>query len=224
MANIFAKDVLFIPSIFHILAGLVFGALVALSYWLSDNRKRPSQSFIITMLVLPSVISIVVSMVGSNMAKAVSIAGVFALVRFRSVPGDSRDIFYVFLAMASGLAAAMECYLTGLLLVFVLGIIFVVMSSFETRHLGKEVKLLKITIPENLNIKGVFDDVFKKYLISYRMLSVKTTNMGTLFQLTYEVVPSKDIDEKAFLDELRILNGNLQITLGYPEAGSTAVL
>lgn len=224
MTNILAKDVLFIPSIIHILAGLVLGAFVALSYWLSDNRKRPSQSFIITMVVLPAVISVVITMVGSNMAKAVSIAGVFALVRFRSVPGDSRDIFYVFLAMATGLCVGMECYLTGFVLCVILGLIFVLLSHFETRHFGKEVKLLKITVPENLNLKGVFDEVFKKYLIEYKMLVVKTTNMGTLFQLTYEVVPMKDMDEKAFLDELRVLNGNLQIALGYPEQGTSAVL
>lgn len=218
------KDVLLMPSIIHICAGLFLGAFLALSYWLSDNRKRPSQNFIITMMVLPAVISVVITMVGSNMAKAVSIAGVFALVRFRSVPGDSRDIFYVFLAMASGLAVGMECYFTGIALVVLLGLVFVVLSRFEAHHFGKEVKLLKITVPENLNIKGVFENVFQKYLLEYKMLVVKTTNMGTLFQLTYEVVPMKDIDEKAFLDELRVLNGNLQIALGYPEEGSSAVL
>lgn len=222
--DFFTKDVLLVPSVMHIIAGLVLGGLVALSYWLSDTRKRPSQNFIITMIVLPAVISVVITMVGSNMAKAVSIAGVFALVRFRSVPGDSRDIFYVFLAMASGLAVGMECYMTGLVLVVVLGIVFVVFSRIEAHRFGKEVRLLKITIPENLNIKGVFDETFKKYLIEYKMLSVKTTNMGTLFQLTYEVVPEKNIDEKAFLDELRVLNGNLQIVLGYPEAETAAVL
>lgn len=224
MTNIFTKDVLFIPSVIHIFAGLFLGALSALSYWLSDNRKRPSQNFIITMIVLPAVISVVVTMVGSNMAKAVSIAGIFALVRFRSFPGDSRDIFYVFLAMATGLAVGMNCFLTGFVLVVLLGIVFVVFSRLESHKFGREIKLLKINVPENLNLKGVFDEVFKKYLIDYKMLVVKTTNMGTLFQLTYEVVPMEDIDEKAFLDELRVLNGNLQITFGYPEFGASSVL
>lgn len=224
MADFFSKDILLVPSIFHILIGLAFGSIVALSYWLSDNRNRPSQSFIITMVVLPAVISVVITMVGSNMAKAVSIAGVFALVRFRSVPGDSRDIFYVFLAMASGLSVGMECYLTGLVLVVLLGLVFVVLSRVEAHHFGKEIKLLKITVPENLSLKGAFDPVLNKYLLEYKMLVVKTTNMGTLFQLTYEVVPKKSMDEKAFLDELRVINGNLQIILGYPEMDETAVL
>jgi len=220
----FANDVLLLSSMKHIGMGLVLGLILSVSYWHSDSRKKPSRNFLITMVVLPSVISVVITMVGSNMAKAVSIVGVFALVRFRSVPGDSRDIFYVFLSMAAGIAVGMECYLTGLAMVLILGIVFVLLSKISEKTIGKEVKHLKITVPENMNIKGVFDSTFEKYLADYKILSVRTTNMGTLFQLTYEVVAKKEMDEKLFLDELRVLNGNLNIVLGYPEANDAAIL
>lgn len=224
LTSIFQNDTLFVSSLWHILAGLVMGLLSAVSYYFSDLRKRPSKSFLVTMIVLPSVISVVITLVGSNMAKAISIAGVFALVRFRSVPGDSRDIFYVFLSMASGIAVGMECYLTGLALVIIIGLLLVIIGRFEITKLGRDSKVLKITIPENMNIKGSFDSVFEKYLLKSYLTTVKTTNMGTLFQLTYDVTPKSNIDEKAFLDELRVLNGNLPVIFGNPEDLGTTIL
>lgn len=221
--QILQNDILLVPSIKHIVFGLFLGLMTAFSYLLSESKKRPSSSFVVTMIVLPAAISVVITMVGSNMAKAVSIAGVFALVRFRSVPGDARDIFYVFLTMAAGIATGMECYFTGLVLVLVIGFVLIILTKIEAHHFGNEAKFLKITIPENMNIKDTFDEVFDKYLSDVKVISVKTSNMGTLFQITYEVVPKKNIDEKAFLDELRILNGNLNIVLGFPE-GDNAVL
>lgn len=222
--ELLVNDALLVPSIRHIVFGLFLGVMTAFSYLLSDSKKRPSSSFVVTMVVLPAVISVVITMVGSNMAKAISIAGVFALVRFRSVPGDARDIFYVFLAMAAGVADGMECYFTGLVLVLIIGFVLIILSKIESHFFGSEQKLLKITVPENMNIQNAFDEVFKKYLSEVKMLSVKTTNMGTLFQLTYEVSVKRNADEKAFLDELRVLNGNLNIVLGYPEENVNPVL
>lgn len=223
-SKVFSDDILFVPTLIHILAGLVMGALTAVSYIASDTKKKTSGNFFMTLIILPAVISVVITMVGSNMAKAVSIAGVFALVRFRSVPGDSRDILFVFLSMATGLAVGMGCYPTGFALVVILGTIMILLERFEEKVFPLHKKVLKITVPENMNIQDAFDQVFQKYLQTYKLTIVKTINMGTLFQLTYEVKEKKDIDRKAFIDELRVLNGNLAIMLGDEEEGVNPVL
>ncbi|MCF0241922.1 MAG: DUF4956 domain-containing protein, partial [Treponema sp.] len=168
------QDSYLITSLLDMVVGLLLGSVCALSYYFSDLRKRCSKSFIVTMIVLPCVISVVISLVGNNLAKAVPIAGVFALIRFRSVPGDSRDIFFVFLSMALGLACGMQCYFTGLALVLFIGGILVIIGRIEIAKFGRDSKVLKITIPENMNIKGAFDIVFEKYLVKSYLSTVKT--------------------------------------------------
>jgi len=159
-------------------------------------------------------VAAVILLVGSNVARAFSMAGAFALVRFRSAPGSAKDISVVFFAMATGLACGLGfvtfagCFAVIILLVFVV----LSVTGFGTRDAHR--KQLRITIPENLNYMAVFDDIFDKYLSENVLRKVKTTNMGTMFELTYECRMKYESEQKQFIDELRVRNGNLNITMG----------
>ena len=152
-------------------------------------------------------------LVGSNIARAFSLAGAFALVRFRSVPGDSKDIASVFFAMAVGLATGMGYLGFAFAATGIIGIIYLVLMRSGYAVTKRSDKELKITIPEDMNYQGAFDDLFETYTAKSSLDRIKTTNLGTLYELTYHVSMNEDIDEKQFIDEIRCRNGNLNIVL-----------
>lgn len=177
-------------------------------------KSRYSQSFVVTLAMLPAVVQIVIMMVNGNIGAGVAVAGAFSLVRFRSAPGTAREIGMIFLAMAIGLA-------TGMGYVVLAALFFVIMAAFSllltvTRFgAGKaNERELKITIPENLDYDDLFDDLFHKYTVSAELDRVKTTNMGTLYELHYRIILKSDRVPKEFIDELRCRNGNLNIVCG----------
>ena len=151
--------------------------------------------------------------VGSDIARAISLGGVFALVRFRSVPGDSKDITNVFFAMVAGLACGMGYVALAIVFTVVVGVIYFVLNFLQYGVRRSVTKQLRITVPENLNFSGAFDDLFGEYTTNVELEQIKTTNLGTLYELTYNIDMKKDVDEKAFIDSLRCRNGNLNIVL-----------
>ena len=172
-----------------------------------------SQSFIITLTMLPAVVQVIIMLVNGNIGTGVAVAGAFGLVRFRSMPGTAKEIGMIFLAMAIGLATGMGYVVLAALFFVIIAVFTLVLSQL---HFGGSVneRELKITIPENLDYEGLFDDLFQQYARSVRLDRVKTSNMGTLYELEYRVV-LKDLEvPKAFLDELRCRNGNLNIVCG----------
>lgn len=162
---------------------------------------------------MPAVVTIVIMLVGSNIARAFSLAGAFALVRFRSVPGDSKDIASVFFAMSTGLATGMGYIGFAFAATGIIGVIYFVLmrSGYAVRK--RTDKELKITIPEDMNYQGAFDDLFNKYTKKNSLDRIKTTNLGTLYELTYHVSMNETTNEKEFIDEIRCRNGNLNIVL-----------
>lgn len=195
------------------LAAAVIGIIIAAVYILITEKNRRSFSFIISMVMLPAVVALVIILVGSNVARAFSIAGVFALVRFRSVPGESKDISLVFMAMAAGLSCGLGYITLAFCVLAVLSVIVVVGFKVVAVCFKNTGKQLRILIPEDMNYTGAFDDIFEAYTSGATLEKVKTTNMGTLFELTYQVQMKKDADEKKFIDEIRCRNGNLKIML-----------
>lgn len=195
------------------LAAAVIGIIIAAVYILITEKSRRSFSFIISMIMLPAVVALVITLVGSNVARAFSIAGVFALVRFRSVPGESKDISLVFMAMAAGLSCGLGYITLAFCVLAVLSVIVVVGFKVVAVCFKNTSKQLRILIPEDMNYSGAFDDLFEEYTKGATLERVKTTNMGTLFELTYQVQLKPDADEKKFIDELRCRNGNLKIIL-----------
>ncbi len=217
----FVIDAESLSILFSMVMGLIAGGIIAGGYVLANNGKRYSRNFVITVLLLPVIMAIIIPFIATDLKKTLSLAGVFALVRFRSIPGDSKDILYTFFAAAAGLVIGLGSYFIGFVLVIFVSVLFVLMSRCWR---VAEKQILKITIPEDMNYKDVFTDLFDKYLVKYGIKNVKTSNMGTLFTISYWVQPKKDCDTKAFIDELRTRNGNLNIILENPDDQLVPVL
>ena len=186
--------------------------------WLSMFRSRSgnSQSFVLTLAVLPALVQIVIMMVNGNIGAGVAVAGAFGLIRFRSAPGSAKEIGLVFLTTAIGLATGMG-YVVIAAVFFVIIAVFVLLLTAAGFGAGAaDERELKITIPENLDYDGLFDDLFEKYTNIADLERVKTTNMGTLYELSYKIVLRDERATKEFLDELRARNGNLTIICGKP--------
>ena len=194
---------------------LAIGMFLALIY----DRKLCSRSFLVTLALLPAVVCVVIMMVNGNVGAGVAVAGAFSLVRFRSVPGTAREIATLFLAMAAGLICGMGYLGFALLFSLILGLVMYGLNHFAFPQKHPQ-KFLRITIPEDLNYSDVFDDIFTSYTSTYNLVSVKTSNMGSLFKLQYHVTLKDDTTEKAFIDALRCRNGNLEIALYQQEVDS----
>jgi len=167
--------------------------------------------------MIPAVVAVVIALIGSNVARAFSIAGVFALVRYRSIPGDGKDIAFVFMAMASGLACGLGYLTLGIAVVLVLSVVVILVNLLGRFLVKSECRQLRILIPEDMDYQGVFDDLLREYTTGASLERIKTTNMGTLYELTYMVYLKKDINEKKFMDEIRTRNGNLTVIMSKQE-------
>jgi hypothetical protein len=204
-------------TLFSILISLLLGFLISIVYLISIPKRERSRSFILSLMILPCIVAVIIILIGGNIARAFSMAGVFTLVRFRSLPGDSKDISFVFLTMAVGLAVGTGYLTFGAAITVILGVMIIMIRLFGFRFLSKDGKRLRIVVPEDINYQDTFDDLFAKYTKHYEIIKVKTTNLGTLYELTYEVIMNGNIMEKEFIDELRCRNGNLEIQLGINE-------
>lgn len=205
------------PTAFLLCLGtaLVLGAVLALLYRLTNRTTR---SFAVTLALLPSVVCVVILLVNGNLGAGVAVAGAFSLVRFRSAPGTAREIGAIFLAMATGLACGMGYLAYAALFTVIIGIVQFVYEQLARRDADRPCdKIVRITIPEELDYGSVFDDVFTEYTTVHRLIKVKTTHLGSLFRLTYTVTLRNAAQEKAFLDALRCRNGNLEISCSLPE-------
>jgi len=191
---------------------LVIGLIIAFSYM---YKTRYTKSFVVTLALLPAVVCVVIMMVNGNVGTGVAVAGAFSLVRFRSVPGTAKEIGTLFLAMGAGLIAGMGYLGYAVLFAIILCAIFVLYSQldFGSKKIVATYKTLSITIPEDLDYSGVFEEIFATYTKTYELTNVKTTNMGSLFRLTYDIVLKDATKEKEFIDKLRCRNGNLEINI-----------
>lgn len=193
------------------LTALSLGVILALFH---TYKNRYSKNFIITLALLPAIVQSVIMVVNGNLGTGVAVMGAFSLVRFRSVPGDSREIGSIFLAMAVGLSVGMGYLGMAVLLTTIVGIASIVLVTIPLGHGGLQDRELKITIPESLDYMGVFDEIFEKYTQKARLMKVKTVNMGSLYELCYRVELKNELEEKMMLDEIRCRNGNLSIVCG----------
>lgn len=195
---------------------LALGLLMAISYMF---KTRYTKSFVVTLALLPAVVCVVIMMVNGNVGAGVAVAGAFSLVRFRSVPGTAREICALFLAMGAGLIAGMGYLGFAALFTIVMSAMFLLYNSLSlgSKKNSATYKTLNITIPEDLDYSGVFDKVFREFTFSYELVRVKTTNMGSMFRLTYNIVLADAAREKELIDQLRCRNGNLEITVSKQE-------
>lgn len=183
-------------------------------------KSRATKSFMITLAMLPAVVCVVIMMVNGNVGAGVAVAGAFSLVRFRSVPGSAKEIGTIFLAMGAGLITGMGYLGYAVLFALILGLFMLVLNvvGYGESKSGVNQRVLRITVPEDLNFNHMFDDLFEKYTRSYDVISVKTANMGSLYKLQYQLELINPDLEKEFMDELRCRNGNLEISMSRQEA------
>ncbi|MBP3390180.1 MAG: DUF4956 domain-containing protein [Clostridia bacterium] len=220
--GVFDSDITAVISVTDFLlclaVALVSGLLMALAYM---YRTRYTKSFVVTLALLPAVVCVVIMMVNGNVGTGVAVAGAFSLVRFRSVPGTAKEICTLFLAMGAGLIAGMGYLGFSLLFAGIMCLVFVLYNrlDFGAKKNSAIFKTLTITIPEDLDYSGVFDDVFAEFTRSYDLVRVKSTNMGSMFKLTYNVMLRDATREKEMIDSIRCRNGNLEISVSKQETG-----
>lgn len=195
---------------------LLLGLLLAITYM---HRTYYTRSFLTTLALLPAVVCVVIMMVNGNVGTGVAVAGAFSLVRFRSAPGSAREISMLFLAMGAGLIVGMGYLAYAVLFTVIMCAMFALYSrlDFGAQKNGACHKTLSITIPEDLDYTDVFTDILARYTTRRELIRVKTTHLGSLLRLTYEITLRSASEEKAMIDELRCRNGNLEITVSRPE-------
>lgn len=190
---------------------LVLGFVLAFVYM---KQSSYSKSYIITLVLLPVLVQTVIMLVNGNLGTAVGVMGAFSLVRFRSLPGNSREIAGIFLAMAIGVATGMGYITYAAMITVIVCAILLILGNTSFGEMKQTEKDLRITIPESLDYTGIFEDIFGNYTKKHELVKVKTTNMGSMYDLNYRVVLNDDRQEKKFIDELRTRNGNLTIICG----------
>lgn len=192
-------------------AAAILGLVISLTYL---KTGKASKNFARTLIILPILVCIVMLAVNGNFGTSLAVVGAFSLVRFRSLQGSSRDIGFIFFAMAIGIVCAIgELPLAAIITAIVCAIHFGLFFTNYGANDGEE-KDLRVTIPENLDYTGIFDDLFAKYTKSAKQIAVKTTNMGSMYEINYRIKLNDEKEEKSFLDEIRMRNGNLTVVCG----------
>ena len=203
-------------ALIGILTSCILGAIIAFVHM---KTSKYTKNFVITLAILPVLVQLVIMMVNGNLGTSIAIMGAFSLVRFRSIAGNSKEITSVFFAMVIGLAVGMGHIAFATLVTVIVGLLIFVYSKIDFGANKENERKLKVVIPENLNFIDAFNDIFEKYTVQNILQKVKTTNMGSMYELNYHIVVKDDIDEKKFIDEIRCRNGNLNIMLSREEEG-----
>ncbi len=193
--------------------GLILGIITALVY---AFKNKYTKSFLVTLVLLPAVVSVVIMMVNGNIGAGIAVAGAFSLVRFRSVPGNAKDIATIFLAMVAGIVTGTGYLGYAVLFTVIIGVAMVICQALglvKKFNKGSPYRTLRITVPEDLNYTEIYDDLFERYTDYCENVSIKTSNMGSLYKLTYDIRMKNPAEEKAFIDELRCRNGNLEVSI-----------
>ena len=204
-----------IDALICMLSALGLGFIVAFTHTLT---KKYSKNFVVVLCLLPLLVEVVIMMVNGNLGTSVAILGAFGLIRFRSMPGTSRELLSVFFAMAIGLALGMGHIIFACVFTFIVSLFIVILSKSKFGDV-KVKQGLKIVIPEDLDYMTVFDDLFLKYTVSHELVKVKTTNLGSMYEISYDVVLKEGVS-KEFIDEIRCRNGNLNVVLNHHKVES----
>lgn len=198
---------------------LVLGLFISLVYMRTHKGEGIASSFAITLIMLPAIIAIIILLVGNNVARAFSLAGAFGLIRFRSAPGDPKDIAYVFFTLGVGLACGMGYLGYAALFTVLLSAVMLVLHILNYAKPKSTRMQLKVIVPEDQNFQGLFDDILNRYTTGYKLKRIKTSDFGTMFEIAYDIELLDRADQKNFFDELRCRNGNLNISLTLGESG-----
>lgn len=196
-----------------VLCASFIGFIISLVYLFTHKKEGYSQAFCVSLILLAPIVGMVILVIGNNVATAFSLAGAFALVRFRSAPGDPKDIAFVFLSVTMGLTCGLGYWIYAILAVVILCVIILILHFTNYAGKNKNTYQLKITVPETLNYVGAFDETLDKYCTAYSMTRVKSVDFGALFEVSFSVTLKDDKQIRLMMDDLRALNGNLKIML-----------
>lgn len=184
--------------------------------WVFSRKVKCSRSLLTTLVLTPAIVQLVIMLVNGNLGAGLAVAGAFSLVRFRSAQGTAQEITGIFMAMAAGLATGMGYVGIAVIFTIIMLVVFWLLWQLPIGRSGRSERVLKITIPENLDYEGVFEDVIGKYTQGAELTDVRTSGMGSLYKLTYEITLRDGISVKEMMDEIRIRNGNLEVSCGRP--------
>ena len=204
-----------------IACALIAGLIMAFGYTV---KNRYTKSFVLTVALLPAIVCVVIMVVNGNIGAGIAVMGAFSLVRFRSAPGSAKEIIMLFSAMGAGLLAGMGSIPISIIFTVIITGIFILYNCITFGKGGCEkFKVLTVTIPEDLDYAEIFDDIFEEYTSSHELMKVKTTNMGSMFRLTYNISLKDPKKEKAMIDMIRTRNGNLDISISVQDTTSATL-
>ena len=216
MLNIF-NSIVGTETNFGVFAGCIISEaaicfIISVLYKFTHKKEGYMQGYVLTLVMLPGIVSLIILLINDT-SKALGLAGAFSLVRFRSVPGDPKDIAYIFFSMAAGVGCGLGYIGYSFVFLLLIGALMLILDAVRFGASSTSSMTLKITVPENLNYQGLFDNVLNEYTEAWRLKRVKTVDFGTLFDLVYSLELKNNIDQKKFIDSIRTLNGNLNVTL-----------
>lgn len=195
-------------------AALLLGLVISVVYHITS--EEPGR-FTVVIAVMPLLVTAVIMIVNGNLGTSVAVLGAFGLVRFRSATGSAWEIVFLFFSMAVGLAVGMGFISLAAIITVSVGVLLVILEKTGYGQGVSRQRDLKITIPEDLHYADLFDDLFQKYAKNVQFRRVKTTNMGTMYELNYRLELRNPGDEKTFIDQIRCRNGNLTVSMGVVE-------
>ncbi|MBB6450399.1 putative membrane protein YhiD involved in acid resistance [Geomicrobium halophilum] len=203
-----------IEGFLAILLSFVLSLIITFVYQKTHKGARYAQSFIHTIIIMSIVVSIIMIVIGNNIAVAFGLVGAFSIIRFRSAMSDPKDIAFIFFGMAAGIASGLGFYLLAILFTITVSIIIYILHLSDYGGGQSVQKRMRVTIPENMHYEGVFEETFDRYLDHYTLTTVETTNLGTMYQLTYLITTKENVTDKEFIDAIRQLNANLKVSIG----------
>ena len=212
LLNFNMDTLVFSDVVINVILTLVLGFLISTTYMKTTSSH--SRNFASSLIVIPTLISIVITMVNGNQSTSIAILGAFSLVRFRSMQGTSKELSYIIFSMTLGLATGAGYRTFAILFTILICGVFFLMSFTNFGKQTFDKKELRITIPENLDYTDIFDDIFSEYTTFSELMRVKTTNLGSMYELQYHITLKDIKQEKNMIDAIRIRNGNLNIVCG----------
>lgn len=216
-----AGKTLTMQTVFEVmLASILIGFFISLVYLFTHRKEGYSQAFITAIIILAPIVAMVILVIGNNTAAAFSLAGAFALVRFRSAPGDPKDIAFVFMSVTMGLTCGLGYWIFAAFATAILCVVILILHFTNFGSKKKNTYDLKITVPETLNYVGAFDETLGKYCTKFEMTKVKSVDFGALFEISFSVTLKDDKQIRVMLDDLRALNGNLKLMLTTPQSAA----
>lgn len=198
-----------------IFLSFILTLIIAIVYRKTHTGARYSQSFVQTIIIMGVVVSVIMIVIGNNIAVAFGLVGAFSIIRFRSAISDPKDIAFIFFGMAAGITCGLGYYIIAILFTLTLVVIIFVLYATNFGQTASIKKRLTLTVPENLHDETVFNKILSEHLTVFSLQSIQTSNQGTMIQLEYVIQNKPGVDDKKLMDELRKANGNLKVSINY---------